>query len=217
MRISDHQPYLFGHQGYWSKIASSDVHVIMADVLYRKEDKLAHGVTSRGQQFQAQLRLADSGVRIADLRLVQTRKLRCSIEQHLMSKHHRYRHRLEPFIDKLTDDVPYMDMMLEAFHIVIGFTGIKTWPVVSFETPSGSTTFARNLNRLTVVHGFTAADEYVCGPHVTDYKKEDEKCPIPMLKHEMPWDQRSPQCFLETIVTEQSPRIFLPKLSELPS
>lgn len=210
MRVSDHQPFLFGHEGYWSKIAVSDVHVVMADVRYRKEDKLTRATLSTGASFAAVLVSEDDGYQITSMVLADARKLRTSIEQNLMTRKHQFRHRLEPILYLLDDGMSYMALWHGMARVMMSHCAIRTRIVTSSEAPVGESTFERNSDRLASCLNLERLDEYVCGPKMEVYKQGCDPCPTQLMIHEMP--QASPVSLIEQVVSVSTPQIFLPEL-----
>jgi hypothetical protein len=210
VKISDHQPFLFGHEGYWSKIAVSDVHVVMADVRYRKEDKLTRATLSTGMSFSAVLVSEDEGTQITSMVLDDARKLRTSIEQTLMTKKHMYRDRLEPMMYLLENGTSYMAIWHSMMKIMMSHCAIKTRILTSSEAPTGESTFERNIDRLGSCVNLDRMDEYVCGPKMEAYKQGCDPCPTQLLIHEMP--APSPLSLIERVVTSMAPLIYLPEL-----
>lgn len=214
MRVSDHQPFLFGHEGYWSKIAAADVHVVMADVRYRPEDKLTTCRLSDTISFAGMLRSSVQNPRIADMDLTKANKLRASVEQLLMNKSMPYRDRLAPMLPMLLEGQPYLSLWLQMSIIVSPYLPGETKLDMALEPPSGTTPFGRNLNRLSGRGIPSEGTEYVCGPALQQYVDlRSEQCPMPLLLHTM--QNPSPISFVRRIVTELDPRLPSPRLEPL--
>lgn len=203
---SDHQPFLFGHTGHWSKILAADIHVAMFDVEYRQEDHLnstgRHGLF--GQRVVVPM--VKGPVRIADQEFVDLKPTLKTLEQLLMAKKNEYRNRGEKILQVLhvaaDRKYGYRDTWAAMAEEIKRQLGYKTDIRDSVHPVAGDTTFSRNVNRIIREAPETAI--YLCGPAVLEYKKPDEHGgPWPKVVHRM--NDQNVRNMLEVLVSEKDP------------
>lgn len=206
MLFSDHQPYLFGHAGYWSKVLAADTHVAMFDVAYRQEDKLTtgHFVGPTIQQPMIRTSL------IADAQPIDPLKTARSLEQLLLAKSNPYRDRGAPFVQLFKSAAEYgwnyERLWLGMAKLMKVETGSRVGIQISREPVEGETTLKRNIARLQKF-GFNQHETLLAGPAILDYSKPGEILPRKLVIHEM--IEPSRVSFLHQLVTERNPQAIL--------
>ena len=102
--VSVHQPMLFGTTGYWSKIAASDVHVVMGAAPYRVEDRLGSALLPGNGMLHLALSSAE---RIDEVQVWETpTKVLKTLKQEFGKRSMPHRGRLEPVLAALEQTVP---------------------------------------------------------------------------------------------------------------
>jgi len=204
MIVSDHQPFLFGHAGYWSKVFAADTHIAMLDVALRQEDHLGRGEITAQGQFGVGLTREKT---IGEARVTGTDKAAKTIRQLLMSRRNRFGARLEKIANLLevSEGKPYSKVWLAMAQTIQGLVGAGAYIRLCKTYPPGHTTFRRNLARVQLYA--PDAKLYLCGPAVRDYRLADETAHIPALVHVMNNPDR--RSFLEIIAREERPADFL--------
>lgn len=199
--VSTHHPKLFGHAGYWSKISLSHHHIVLADAQWNTKDKLARCYLSDGTSFTGSFTKdpRSDGKRIHDMRLIDSKKFKVSVEQVLMSKP--FGHRLSSFYDIIEEGVSYMDLWWYMHACMVAQFEITGKVHAQEDTPAGDDAFQRTMSR--IKSNAPDAVMYLCGPHVAGYKG-DNQCSLPMMKHEM--INPSPVSLVESLVSDIYPR-----------
>lgn len=171
MIVSDQQPYLFPYAGIVAKQAVSDVHVVLADIRYRPEDKLAIFRLPDGGSFQPQMIVDESDdCLIRSVTLGGTAKFKRALEQTLLTRKCRMRDRFAEVIDTIYEGMPYMQLWADMTDVHLSAVQ-KKQPllVISEVPPEGENTFERNLDRLEREVDTEMMTSYLCGPNVRSY------------------------------------------------